>query len=602
MQWRFLVWTYIFLIPLCLSAQTASYPKNYFRSPVGIPLELAANFGELRPNHWHMGLDIRTEAKENYPIYAAAEGYIAHVGIRPQSFGRFIIINHPNGLSTLYAHLNDFYPQLEEYVTAQQYAKESWAVELDFTKDQFPLTKGAFIAYSGNTGGSQGPHLHFEIMETKTEKRLNPLLFSFPLKDDVAPNLVKIALYDRSRSIYDQHPRFYNLKNTDSGYIIPKTPVLVTGLNKISFGIQAFDRLSGSNNANGIYKATLYVDEEPQLEFVLDSIDYNETVYMNSHVDYKWRYNGGAFIQQLSQLPGDHGPVYRKIKNDGIIELTDTSVHAIRIEVEDPAGNSSVVNFLVQFDDSLVNDTERRTSGIVFPPNKTNLLEKPGFEFYLGDKGLYDTASLVYYSTTNKSPYSFSYVHQAGDAAIPLHEDAVVRIRLNKQVPAEWQDKLLLVRGDRKGTTIRKATWQEQWLSAKFGDFGSFQVMADVLPPQLDELGKGDTVNLSSAKRIVFSPKDNFGIKSFRAELDSQWIRFTNDKGRNWIYVFDERCPYGIHHLKVTVEDHAGNSTVKEWWFKRYPYTPPPPKKSSKKSGSKKKKTSAKKGSTKKKK
>jgi murein DD-endopeptidase MepM/ murein hydrolase activator NlpD len=602
MQWRFLVWTYILLIPLFLPAQTASYPKNYFRSPVGIPLELSANFGELRPNHWHMGLDIRTNAKENYPIYAAAEGYIAHVGIRPQSFGRFIIINHPNGLSTLYAHLNDFYPQLEEYVTAQQYAKESWAVELGFTKDQFPLTKGAFIAYSGNTGGSQGPHLHFEIMETKTEKRLNPLLFGFPLQDDVAPSLVKIALYDRSRSIYDQNPRFYNLKNTDSGYIIPKTPVLVTGLNRISFGIQAFDRLSGSNNANGIYKATLYLDEVPQVQFVLDSIDYNETVYMNSHVDYKWRYNGGAFIQQLSQLPGDHSGVYRKIKNDGIIELADTSIHAVRIEVEDPAGNSSVVNFFVQYDDSLVNDTERKTGGIIFPPNKTNLLEKPGFEFYLGDKGLYDTASLVYYSTINKSPYSFSYVHQAGDAAIPLHEDAVVRIQLNKQVPAEWQDKLLLVRGDRKGTTICKATWQEKWLSAKFGDFGSFQVMADVLPPQLDELGKGDTVNLSSAKRILFSPKDNFGIKSFRAELDSQWIRFTNDKSRNWIYVFDERCPYGIHHLKVTVEDHAGNSTVKEWWFKRYPYTPPPPKKSSKKSGSKKKKTSTKKGSTKKKK
>ncbi len=126
-------------------------------------MQLAANFGELRPDHWHMGLDIRTDQKENLPVYAAADGYIAHIGVRPESFCRFIIINHPNGLSTLYAHLNDFYPALEQYVTEQQYRKESWAIELDFTKEPFPVTQGAFIAYSGNTGGSQEPHFHLEI-------------------------------------------------------------------------------------------------------------------------------------------------------------------------------------------------------------------------------------------------------------------------------------------------------------------------------------------------------------------------------------------------------------------------------------------------------
>ena len=161
MRLRFLLLTYTFCLSLYSPAQPSSLPKNYFRNPLGIPMQLSANFGELRPNHWHMGLDIRTNAKENLPVYAAAEGYIAKVGIRPQSFGRFIIINHPNGLSTLYAHLNDFYPELEKYVTEQQYKQESWAVELLFTKEQFPVSKGSFIAYSGNTGGSKGPHLHF---------------------------------------------------------------------------------------------------------------------------------------------------------------------------------------------------------------------------------------------------------------------------------------------------------------------------------------------------------------------------------------------------------------------------------------------------------
>ena len=151
----------------------AKYPQGYFANPLNIPMSLSANFGELRPNHWHMGLDIRTDQKENQPVFASADGYVAHIGIRPQSFGRFIIINHPNGYSTLYAHLNDFYPALHQYVLDEQYKNESWQVELDLPKDKFKVSKGQFIAYSGNTGGSQGPHVHFEIRDNISQNK-NP--------------------------------------------------------------------------------------------------------------------------------------------------------------------------------------------------------------------------------------------------------------------------------------------------------------------------------------------------------------------------------------------------------------------------------------------
>jgi hypothetical protein len=247
--------------------------------------------------------------------------------------------------------------------------------------------------------------------------------------------------------------------------------------------------------------------------------------------------------------------------------------------VEDASGNSSKLSFTIQRDDSMSIIYGHTSGATRFSPGMVNVLSKPGFEFYLSENSLYDTVSPVYFVTAAASPYAFTDQHHAGDPSVPLHDDALVRIKLKKPVPAEWQDKLLIQRTDNKGSNFRKAVWQEQWVSARFGSFGTYQVVADVLPPSINDLGKGDTINLSAAKQIVFTPTDNFGIKSFRAELNGRWLRFTNDKSRNWIYKFDDRCPYGVHHLKVTVEDLAGNSTQKEWWFKREPYTPPPPKK-----------------------
>ncbi|MBI3138114.1 MAG: M23 family metallopeptidase [Sphingobacteriales bacterium] len=569
------------------------YPQDYFRNPLGIPMDLSANFGELRPNHWHMGLDIRTRAKENQPVYAAARGYIAKVGIRPQSFGRYIIINHPNGLSTLYGHLNEFYPELEAWVTARQYEQESWAVELDIPKEKFPLSKGSFIAYSGNTGGSQGPHLHFEIFDTKTSRRLNPLLFGFPVTDHTPPSLVKLALYDRNRSVYDQSPLFYSLKNTDSGYITAKIPVIETGCSRTSFAIQAYDRVSGSNNPNGIYSATLYFDGVPQVSFVLDSLDYEETVYMNAQVDYKFRYNGGGWLQHLSVLPGDAGRAYQRMNGDGIITLSDTSLHALRVEVRDASGNSVQLNFGLKYNDSLVRPVYRQPDAFYFIPNQETVLTKPDFQLDVATGSLYDTVK-AYYSRNNSvvPANAVSAAHQVNDADMPVHAPITVRIKPFRTVPAGMENKLLIQRTYRSGRSVQKARQENGWLKAEFDDFGYFQAFFDTVPPELNNIGRGDTVNLSPAGRIVFSPADNFGIiRNFRAELNGQWLRFTNDKSRDWVYTFDDRCPYGVHELKVTVEDLVGNTTRKTWWFKREPYTPPPKKKAVKKGSTKKKVT-----------
>ena len=531
-------------------------------------------------------------------MHAAAEGYIAYVGVRPLSFGRFIIINHPNGYSTLYAHLNDFFPELHQYVLEEQSKNESWPVELKFTKEKFPVTKGQFIAYSGTTGASQGPHLHFEIRETKTDRSLNPLLFGMPIKDEVPPTLLKLALYDRSISTYEQTPRLFSLKKSENGYIIPKIPLLKTGLTKLSFAIQAVDKFSGSSNPNGIYAARIFKDEELISEFILDQIDYTESEYVNAQIDYRFFKAGKGYLQHLSPLPGDRRKVYHVYNGDGLIHLDDTLPHTIKIEVSDAADNYSSLVFQLQFNDNLVVSNPARLSHDEFVPNYVSVFEKSDFEAYLPEGCIYDTIQQIYYRNNATLLNAVSALHQLNDNSYPLQEQMTIRIKPTIQVKKEWHDKVIIQRNG--SNAILKPEWNGEWLTAKSGAFGSFLALIDLTPPQLNSIGNGDTVNLSPSSRIVFTPTDNSGIKSFHAELDGNWLMFTNDKGRSWIYNFDERCPYGVHHLKVSIEDLVGNVTTKEWWFKKYPYTPPPKKKTKK--GSKKKQVISKKKKTTKKK
>lgn len=575
MQFRFLCFIYLTFIAGILKAQPSSYPQDYFRNPLEIPIQLSANFGELRADHWHMGLDIRTQRRINLPVHAAAGGYISHIGIRSHSFGQFIIIHHPNGLSTLYAHLHKFFPALEKFINEQQYKQETWAIELDFSPTDFPVEKGDLIAYSGNTGGSLGPHLHFEIFDTKTTKRLNPQVFNLPIADHTPPTLTRLALYDRSKSLYEQNPRLFLVKKLNGVYQIPKTPVIKTGLTRISFGIQATDKADGGGSPNGIYAGLISIDSIPQVSFELNNIDYNETVYVNAQIDYKHDYNGGVYIQHLSQLPGDRGPVYKKINSDGVINLTDTAIHQVEIKITDVNGNTSLLNFAVQYDDSIAEKKAGNENGSKIIPHSVHLMGKPGFEMLFPINSIYDTIIQTYTRSNTLQGYEVSFAHTVNAPTIPLHQDVTVKIKPDKIVPEDWKERIIIQK-KAKGSQIRKASWENGWLVAKFGGFGIYQAFADVISPTINELGKGDTINLSAAKNILFTPKDNFGvIKNFRAELDGKWICFTNDKGRNWIYTFDERCPYGVHELKVTVQDLVGNTTTKSWWFRRNPYTPP---------------------------
>jgi murein DD-endopeptidase MepM/ murein hydrolase activator NlpD len=540
------------------------YPQHYFKWPVGAAeIGIVANFGELRPNHYHMGLDCRTDQKENLPVYAAADGYIAKVKIEPYGFGRCIYINHPNELTTVYAHLNAFEPTLEKYVTQQQYNLHQWKIFIDIPADLFKVKQGDYIAASGNTGGSQGPHTHFEIRDTKSDKCLNGLMFGLPIPDNVSPEIIRLAVYDRSISTYNQSPKLYTLKKLNGNYTVAAGNIIATS-KKVSFALTMQDKTSLSANPNGVYAAAVIDNGKLISRFELDSISYAETRYFNAHIDHKTKANGGPWLQYLSPLPGYENYIYKTNIDKGVTVFSDSERHSINIIVSDANGNKSALNFDVLPPVNVV----AKTVGIYdqkFVPNYVNIFENNKVRFYLPENALYDTVNFVYKELPSADGKN---IYQLMNATIPVQTYFPVSIK--ESFAIEDTGKIVMERFYGSKKDFAKSVYKNGWYTASFREFGNFQLLVDREPPTLVPIGFRDGMNAAGLKRILFQIKDNTeDIVNFTALLDGNWLRFSNDKGINFIYNFDEKCTSGEHELKIAATDQVGNTTEKTYKFLR---------------------------------
>lgn len=563
---RFLSFLFFFsCLALCLNAQIFSpnkYPQNYFSWPVGANIGIVANFGELRPNHYHMGLDCQTDHRENAAIFAAADGYIAKVKIEPYGFGRCIYINHPNGLTTVYAHLNAFEPALEKYVTNEQYSLQKWKVFLDIPVNLFRVKKGDYIAASGNTGGSQGPHLHFEIRDTKTDKCLNQLMFGLPITDNTPPEIIRLAMYDRSISTYNQSPKIFSLKKVNGVYSIIGNKI-TTNTKAVSFALTMQDKTSMSANPNGVYGAAVFDNDKRISRFEIDSISYAETRYMNAHIDHKLKANGGPYLQHLSPMPGYENFIYNTDESRGIINLENGEIHTIKIIVADANGNKSTL----KFDIAALNIAAKQriicTQKLI--PNYVNIFENNKVKFYLPENAIYDT---VYFNYTEIPSATGKNIYQLHNATVPVQCMYPVSIRENFAV--EDTGKIVMERFYGNKKDFAKANLSGGWYTASFREFGNFQLLVDKEPPNIVPIGFRDSINAAGLSRIMFNIKDNTeDIVNFTALLDGKWLRFSNDKGINFIYKFDERCAAGEHVLKISATDQVGNITERVYRFTR---------------------------------
>lgn len=555
------------LAGLCQLFEAVDYPKGYFRNPLALPINLSGNFGEMRPNHYHMGLDLKTNARENQPVYAAAEGYISRIKIEPAGFGRAIYINHPNGFTTLYAHLNNFNPALEAWVKKQQYEQEQWNVYLELSPDQFPVKKGDFLAYSGNTGGSQAPHLHWEIRRTRDDVNLNPMLFGLPLTDNTRPRVLRMAFYNRDQSVYEQSPRIVPVKAAGANYV-SSLPLITLNSPRVSMAITAYDTHTGSNNPNGVFEALLYVDDQLQTGFRMDQISYNSTRYLNAHIDYKYRSTGGAYLQHLSELPGYTNSIYKAAAGNGIIDLSDRAIHTVKIVVRDAYQNSTTVTAKLKWSGSYTKPAT--PPGKLFYPLMLDGYESEEAEFFIGESCLYDSAHIRYTKQPATHPNAVSALHQIGSPQIPLQDAFLIRLMPDRVLTEAQKSRTVMYRTSGGRTEVQKVEWQQNWAAARFRDFGAFELLVDTTPPKIVPLGFSNGANLSKASRILFTVTDNLSrFKKVRAELDGNWLRFTNDKGRTFSYQFDEKCLSGKHELRITAEDEAGNTAESIFHFTR---------------------------------
>lgn len=543
-------------------AQAQNYPQNYFRNPLNIPMQLAANFGAVRTNHFHMGLDLRTNSQENLSVLAAAEGYVSRVKVERYGFGNAVYVTHPNGYTTVYAHLNKYYDKLDEYVKEKQYKDEKWEQDITFQPGQFPVTKGQLIALSGNTGGSAGPHLHFEIRDTKTEECLNPLLFGFAIPDSVAPIISGLYWYDRRFSTYEPGANGITVKKVGNTYT---ADVVKVNSPMISFGIKAVDKANQGFNL-GIYKAELLMDGKLIYGFSIDKVSYDDTRYLNGCIDYTKFIRDKTAIQHLSTLPGMKLQNYSNANMSGIINLQDQDIHTIEIILKDVKGNTSRLTTKVQLNTAGEKISQTAKTGL---PNEGKTITTENAEINLSKNALYDAVNFNMYEKSDGDANVVSNAIVLNSPYIPVHDNYTLKIKPNRKLTREEKDKVVMSLNYGSDTNVIKAKWNGDQAEGQFNRLGTVKLILDNSLPSVSPGWKEGAAINSSILRLKGNTKVG-DIVEFRAELDGKWLRFARVKD-DFIYTFDEKCPKGSgsHTLKVVTTNTAGNTNTQTFTFQR---------------------------------
>lgn len=543
--------------------------KSIFISPVKIPQLLSANFGELRIDHFHSGLDIKTQGVTGKEVVAAADGYIYRISVSPTGFGNALYIRHPSGYSTVYGHLERFSSNVEEYVKNQQYAKKSFQITLFPEKEEFPVTQGEIIAYSGNSGSSGGPHLHFEVRKSNSEKPINPLLFEFGMADNIAPVIEKLVIYPINSHTFINNQNSIKRINVTGGHgvysLSEGNDISISGL--AGFGIKTYDMLNGSPNKVAVYSIELSVDSTIIFKYIMDGFSFDESRYVNSHIDYETYMKDNIYFERAFVLPDDKLSAYKNVINRGIFNFNDDKSHCAKIIVADANNNKSVLIFkiMAQSKKELPVPDLIDKNIKVMPYNAVNKFSSENISISIPAGALYDTLYFSYKKEKGAGEMlsDLYYIH---NKFTPLHKAYSLNIKA-LSIPAGKESKLLIVQldDDQKKSAI-KSIWAEGYLSAEVLSFGRFYIGIDTIAPVISAIGLFQGADLTGKKEIRIKITDNLaGIKSYEPLIDGNWALFEYDQKNDMlVYKFDEtRIVKGSkHNLSLKVTDNKDNSST----------------------------------------
>jgi len=557
----------IFLL-LLLIFNLASVAQNHtYRSPLDIPLILSANFGELRPNHFHTGIDFKTQGVENKPVYSIEDGYVSRISVSPSGYGLAIYVNHVTGQTSACGHVNKFAPKIAEYVKNKQYEKESYRVDLKLGEGELPVKKGELIAYSGNTGSSGGPHVHFEIRETETDLAIDPLPFyQTAIADGAAPQLKGIAVYPiESKGVVNNSSKPFRENITAAktgGYAPIKEPIKAWG--KIGVGVYTIDRMTGTHNIYGVKRVRLFLDNLEIFASDITSVNFDKTRMINSMTDFEFWYNKKIFYQKSFVEPGNTLDIY-KTTNNGYIDVNEEKVYKLRYELEDLYGNQTTYFFDIQGKVQDIPQPEEYSQ--LMKHDEDNYFSADLFSLTIPQGNLYSDLYFSFQRTLSSKYLSSLYrVHKT---AVPLHGYCDMTIKLTKDsLLNKAQYGIVRINGDRQYWV--GGTYNNGAVTGRIRELGStYAVSYDTKAPVITPVTPAKWVN---QQKIVIRLADNLsGITSYRGTINGEFVLFAHDvKKPLYIYKFDPKhIKKGqVHKLAFTAKDACGNESTYEYEFK----------------------------------
>ena len=539
------------------------FPQDFFSPPLNIPIQLAGNFGELRPNHFHAGFDFKTQQKEGLPVFAAGDGYVSRIKISTYGYGKAIYITHPNGYTTVYGHLQKTHGLIEDYIRKEHYKQQSFEIELFPSASDLPVKKGDTIAISGNTGGSEGPHLHFEIRDTQSEKTINPLFFGFDklLPDTKKPIVSSVLVYPiDSTSIANQskRPIVLNLSlQKDGSYIAEK----VFAKGKIGFGVICSDFDNVSYNTNGVFKVETVANGASCFSYQFDALVFDEGRYVNALIDFP-RYRQTKQRVQKLFMKAPYG-LSNVITNEsrGILEVLPNFSQLYRIRLSDFIGNTVDISIPIEYAlQAAVVDEEALKTPYFLKAATDNIYEKDGMEVSFPAHTFYDDFFLKF-SVANK----IMTVH---DDNVPVHSNFKVSITDSTVVNKE-KTFIASLEGGRKKYNSTKCN--KNTFSAYTKNLGQFALALDTIAPKIICVRPIDGKEIKD-KNLLFRITDDLsGIKSYNGFINEKWVLFEYDAKTNRIIydMNDDELQEGKNDLKLIVSDNLGNSAIFETSFFR---------------------------------